>query len=241
MGKRPKLNARRLTRKEVEEIVNTEGTVLNEGWTKAREETYASGHVDRPRVYELPGDRVLFVFPDGATGSGGKGDIYTQEYWLRSMAWRKRVQQDHRNHAAWSFANWKFYSQHGGGLIQQIDALINDLAQVLAIERRLLDLSYASLDAVSEAVERMGVDRARETIYDNLVAYIGEVLRKRTKGVWTADTRFQDDRQQWFTIPAISSATKGSLSPVNIVWEELLGPDLVDLRRATTNAVRRAG
>lgn len=53
MGQRRTLNQKRLTKKEVQEIIRTEGR-LHDEYTKFFEETYVTGYVKQDKVYELP-------------------------------------------------------------------------------------------------------------------------------------------------------------------------------------------
>jgi hypothetical protein len=69
MARKRTLNERRLTRRQVEELVASGG--------QPRPDLTAALHdaLLQSRVYELPGDRFLLVFGD-VSGLGGKGDIY---------------------------------------------------------------------------------------------------------------------------------------------------------------------
>jgi hypothetical protein len=108
------------------------------------------------------------------------------------------------------------------------------MASDLNLDLSALDKTYSSLDAVSQRVEAMGVERAQESVYDSLVAYVGEVLRERDGGEWRIDTL---DYQHY---PYVRSPIRGVLMPINVVWEELSGLEPVNLRKATANEFRRA-
>jgi hypothetical protein len=84
MGQRKCLNEKRLTKKQVQELVEKEGQLHNE-YTAFFQETYASGHVKRDLVYELPDDRFLYVFDQQDISTPGKGDIYAKAYFLKWM------------------------------------------------------------------------------------------------------------------------------------------------------------
>ena len=101
----------------------------------------------------------------------------------------------------------------------------------------------------------MGVDEARVTLYDNLVAYVGEVLRGRVGGEWRVEVNEKVRMKEgWtpesleapqtferYTLPIIVSEANVRLSPANVVWAQLGGLDPVDLRTEATQEVRRAG
>jgi hypothetical protein len=97
-----------------------------------------------------------------------------------------------------------------------------------------LDFSYQSLDLVSEYVEDIGVERAHQELYDQLVAYVGEVLRLRIQGRWEVNS---GHRQPY---PYLAGAKHDPVMPINVVWEQLSGLEPVDLRAAAANEVRRA-
>ena len=97
-----------------------------------------------------------------------------------------------------------------------------------------LDFSYQSLDVVSAYVEDIGVERARQEIYDHLVAYVGEVLRLRIRGHWEVN-----NNSPWQPYPYLVGTMHDPVMPINVVWQELSGLDPVNLRAAAANEVRR--
>src|SRR5262249_20222661 len=153
--------------------------------------------------YELDGERYLFVFDPADPGIGGKGDIYAAETFHRLVRWTARVSEDHKHGRASSVDSWLYYSAWKHRFITNIDTLIAQLRSTLAHDGSpsatrprsawpsasrqtpdQLDLSYRSLDVVSEHVQRLGVERAQQELYDQLVAYVGEALRLRIQGRW---------------------------------------------------------
>ncbi|MCU0544791.1 MAG: hypothetical protein MUE44_21910 [Oscillatoriaceae cyanobacterium Prado104] len=96
-----------------------------------------------------------------------------------------------------------------------------------------LDFSYESLDVVSSQAESYGSDKVQAYLYDNLVAYIGEVIRRKVKGNW-------DVRQDYpgCAYPIIS-AKNNVVMPINVVWRVLYELEPMDLRKETTNEIRR--
>jgi hypothetical protein len=97
-----------------------------------------------------------------------------------------------------------------------------------------LEMSYAGLAAASAYVESIGFDRAEREVYDHLVAYVGEVIRVRTRGKWRID------RQQGEPYPYVAAPKHAVIMPINVVWSELGGLNPPDLRTEAANEVRRA-
>ena len=210
------------------------GAELRRDLTAALEWTYPNGYKNQPLVYELPGDRFLFVFDLKEPGLGGKGDVYLADQFRRLVRWTERVRDDDANARGNSVAHWWWHSRSKHALVDSVGALVEELSSRMSLEREDLDRSYESLDRVSELVETIGVEGAQQELYDHLVAYVGEVLRARTRGRWEVETL---QNPPW---PYVSADGHSRLMPINVVWSELSGLDLVNLRRATANEVRRA-
>ena len=232
MGKKS-LNKKRLTKKQVQELIETQGK-LHEEFTKFFEETYSNEYKNQPLVYELPNDRFLYVFDPKGSILPGKGDIYPKEYFSRWIRWTQKVREDYASHRGSSGEHWRYYSKHKIELINKIDELINELAEQLEILRDQLDFSYISLDTVSNKAENYGLERVQCKLYDNLVAYVGEVIKRRVNGQWAINSFSVDDKY-----PYISADIDGVLMPINVVWQELGGLEPMDLRKETANEIRR--
>ncbi|MDF5738675.1 MULTISPECIES: hypothetical protein [unclassified Nostoc] len=78
IGYKNSLNHKRLTKKQVQDLIESEGK-LHEEFTKIFEQTYSTEYKDQPLVYELSNDRFLFVFDPKGHSIPGKGDIYAKE------------------------------------------------------------------------------------------------------------------------------------------------------------------
>jgi len=281
------LNAKRLTREQVQELITTEGT-LHPEFSTCFARSYSEVNHDRPLVYELPGDRFLFVFDPRESALGGKGDIYAGEYfrqWVRSP---QRHQQDLIKGCYSSVSHWFYYSEYKQELIHNTDFLVADLAAQLAIAPQLLDFSYPSLDILTQGTTNYGylpkslansppntkssyedssisqsaqadfalvdavstalgkqLPRVRSPqsnlvnhLYDHLVAYIGEVLRRRVKGEWAISDKTIDESSSCF-YPYARSGANQVLMPINVVWEELVGVSTPQWRQATIKEIRR--
>lgn len=201
---------------------------------RAFETTYASGAVDRPLVYELEGDRFLFVFDPNGMSLPGKGDIYPGDFFRRWAPWHARARDDELRHVS-SVGHWFHFSKLQAAFVHRVDALVSELAVALGPAATALDFGYASLDPVSRHVDTIGIDAACESLYDPLVAYVGEVVRRRTHGEWRLADESSSEPH-----PYIAAAKHAPIMPINVVWGELTGYDPVELRKSAANEVRSA-
>jgi hypothetical protein len=226
MARRRTLNDRRLTKRQVQELIASDAQ-LRPDLTAVLDNA-----VLQSRVYELPGDRFLLVF-DGVSPLAGKGDIYAGDDFRRFVRWTAKVDEDARHGRQSSVSHWAYYSELKDRLISNIDALVAQLRSTMSRTPDDLDLSYRSLDLVSEYIEGVGVERAQQELYDQLVAYVGEVLRSRIHGDWDVNT---DHHQPY---PYLVGAMYDPVMPINVVWGELSGYAPANLRAAAANEVRR--
>jgi hypothetical protein len=227
MARKRTLNPRRLTKREVQELIAS-GAQPRQDLTAALDDA-----VLQSRVYELPGDRFLLVFGE-VSGLRGKGDIYAGDDFRRFLRWSAKVDEDARHGRQGSIGHWASYSPLKDQLISNIDTLVAQLRATMSRTPDDLDFSYRSLDLVSEYVEGIGIERAQNELYDHLVAYVGEVLRSRIHGRWEirADHRHPH--------PFLVEARHDPVMPINVVWGELSGYAPVNLRAAAANEIRRA-
>lgn len=234
MGKKKCLNVKRLTKNQVQELIESEGR-LHEEFTLFFEETYSTGYKYQPQVYELSNDRFLFVFDPKGSSIYGKGDIYSKEYFLRSIRWTQKVRDDYANNRGNSVSHWIYFSKNKAQLVDKIDELINQLAINLDILYEELDYSYKSLDIISSNAESYGIEKVQADLYDNLVAYVGEVIRRRVKGDWVVREDYPDCEYPVITV----NNSVGVLMPINVVWQELGGLEPINLRQEAANEIRR--
>jgi hypothetical protein len=226
MPRKRTLNERRLTRRQVEALISA-GATARPDLTAALDDALL-----QLRVYELDGNRYLLVF-DELSGLEGKGDIYAAADFHRFVRWTAKVNEDAKHGRQGSTNHWAYYSPLKDRLISNVDMLIAQLRSTMSRTPEELDFSYESLDLVSDYVERIGVERAQQELYDHLVAYVGEVLRSRIQGRWDIGG---GGRQPY---PYLVGAKHDSVMPINVVWQELSGYAPVNLRSAAANEVRR--
>ncbi len=227
MAQKRTLNERRLTKRQVQELISS-GARPRPDLSSALESTRLQA-----LVYELAGDRYLLVFGAQVPGLEGKGDIYAADDFHRFVRWTAKVDEDAKHGRQSSVGHWAYYSALKHRLIANIDTLVAQLRSTMSRTADGLDFSYQSLDVVSAYVEGIGVERAQQEIYDHLVAYVGEVLRLRIQGRWEVNDR---DRQPH---PYLVGAMHDPTMPINVVWGQLSSLAAVDLRTAAANEVRR--
>jgi hypothetical protein len=227
MAQRRTLNQRRLTKRQVQELISS-GARPRPDLSAA----FASTSLQQ-LVYELAGDRYLVVFGDQIPVLAGKGDIYAAGDFHRVVRWIAKVDEDATHGRQGSVGHWAYYSAFKHRLIANIDSLIEQLRSAMARAPYDLDFSYQSLDLVSAYVEGIGVERAQQELYDQLVAYVGEVLRIRIQGHWEVNS---NDDQPY---PYLIGAKHDRVMPINVVWEQLSGLEPMNLRASAANEVRR--
>ncbi|MCC3583842.1 MAG: hypothetical protein JGK31_06945 [Microcoleus sp. PH2017_30_WIL_O_A] len=232
MGKKKSLNVKRLKRNQVQELIESEGR-LHEEFTKFFEETYSTGYKNQPQIYELSNDRFLFVFDPKGFLIPGTGYIYSKEDFLRMMRWTQKVRDDYANNRGNSVSHWIYFSKNKAQLVNKVDELINELTIYLDILDEELDYSYKSLDIVSSKAESYGFEKLQADLYDNLVAYVGEVIRRRVKGDWVIREDYPGCEY-----PTIQ-VNNGVLMPINVVWQELGRLEQINLRQEAANEIRR--
>jgi hypothetical protein len=231
MGKK-RLNAKRLTKQQVQELIESEGR-LHKEFTEFFGETYSTGYRHQDLVYELSGDRFLLVFDPKGISIPGKGDIYPKEYFLRWIRCRQKVGEHCANGRGSSVAHWLYYSKHREQVVHKIGELIDELVRCLEISPDRLDFSYKSLDILSSKAEEYGLEKIQAELYDNLVAYVGEVIQRRVDGRWVVREDYPG-----CAYPIIS-VNEGVLMPINVVYQELNEVEPMNLRKESANEVRR--
>jgi hypothetical protein len=230
MAKRKTLNEKRLTKKEVQELI-PKGSLHKEYTAEFREEL-KTGTVEPYLIYELPSDRFLLVFNEGPIR--GKGDLYDRNYFERFVRWNKRVNEDAANGRGNSGSHWWFYSKRRETFVDSVPRLLVELPELLGVDATALDLSYPSLDKVSSACERLGMDKVMNSCYDHLVAYVGEIIRQRINGLWAMRTEHTEHPYPFVGI----GLPNVEYMPINVVWGNLNDLDQMDLRKGTGDEVR---
>ena len=233
MGRKKTLNERRLTRRQVQELIAS-GARPRPDLAATFEQTFSTGFKEQPLVYELDGERYLFVFDPADPSMGERVTFMRPTPFIVSCDGGREFPENYVHGRGSSVSHWAYYSTLKHQLVANIATLIDQLRSTMARTPHDLDLSYQSPDIVSEYVEGIGVERAQQELYDQLVAYVGEVLRRRIQGCWEVNS---NDRTPY---PYLMGAKHEPVMPINVVWEQLSGLDPVNLRAAAANEVRRA-
>jgi hypothetical protein len=114
MARKRTLNERRLTKRQVQELIKS--------GAQPRPDLAAplESALRQPLVYELVGDRYLMVFGVLA-GLAGKGDIYSGDDFRRFTRWCSKVDEDARHGRQSSVSHWAYYSLLKDRLISNIE------------------------------------------------------------------------------------------------------------------------
>lgn len=230
-----RINDKRLTKKQVSEIIKNEGK-LHEEYTKVFEKQNASGYIKQDKIYELSAGQYLYMFDDKGGIAAGKGDIYPEEYIVKLVKWTQRVRDDYANNRGNSVSHWRFYSKYKDVFTDNVQKLVIELAERLEVDIKKLDCSYESLDFISNWCRQYEVEQLFEEAYDNFVAYVGEVIKKRVNGFWAVNhSAFAHDIYPFISI----NSKRIQYMPINVVWRALDEIEDFDLRKEAANEVRR--
>ena len=90
MARKKTINERRLTCRQVQELIAS-GARPRPDLAATFEQTFSTGYKGRSLVYELDGERYLFVFDQEEPSMGGKGDIYPAAAFHRLVRWTARA------------------------------------------------------------------------------------------------------------------------------------------------------
>ncbi len=230
-GKKERLNDKTLSRKETIKLAQTKG-IFHQQYSEMLTDRLDGKIVTRYNVYSLPEDRILYV-RDADGKHGGKGDIYTKEYFDDFVNYIERTKEDIGNGIGNNISHWNFYSINKSKLIEKIPDLLMELFYILDDKEQKLDFSTKSLDILSDKIRAFDKQTVLITMYDNLVVYIGEVIKRNSKNAtdWKMDNDFQ--------FPFISTNYDNvNLNPINIVWGEITSMDEIDFRKGYGNELR---
>jgi hypothetical protein len=114
---------------------------------------------------------------------------------------------------------------------------MTELSGTLNIDKSKLDRSYKSLDILSITCETFGLDNTINNLYDNLVIYVGEVIKERVNGHWEINKINYGGDYPYIGVdlPEVQYMT------VNVVWSALSGLDEINLRKEAGDEVKRRG
>ena len=229
-----KVNKRRLTKKLVKEEISKASKFredLSELFSKA---TSFGNRIMNPKVYELKSGNYLYVFDENDISIAGKGDIYTSEIFQRIIKKYKRHLADRDKPIGSSVTMWRYFSKIGNEVINKVEYLKSELANELNVNEQNLDFSYKSLDIVNDKLVTLEIEEIRQKYYDHLLAYTGEVIRRRLGGEWQLNEKFAGVNYPYIDI----GIERCQLMPLNVLAEEFTKIMELDLRKATANEIR---
>jgi len=225
---------RRLKKSEVKVFIESGGAKLHQEFTEQTYEKYHSGEDKQDFVYELPNGDFMYVFGKSWDSLAGKANYWERDSFLRHIRWSKKVDEDYKNGRGNSVSHWKYYSKQGSELFKNASTNLDKISAELNLDKATLDYSYESLGLIDLTVEKYGVEKATETLYDALVFYVGQVILNRVDGEWTVDTRVPGIEHPYITFRNSSL----HYMPINIVWGQLSGSAPCNMRKATADEVR---
>lgn len=232
--KRTTINDKPISRNDARKLAQNEG-VFHEEYSDILTERYSGRIITLRHVYSLPGDKMLYI-RDVEGKYDGKGDIYPKQYFDKFVRHIQRMKDDIQKGRNSNISHWHSYSVNKSQLIDRIPDLLSDLFFKLNTDNKTLDLTTESLNALSNKIRDIERQDVLTTLYDNLVAYIGEVIIKNSKNAraWGND--------QNFDFPIVSTTYKNvCFNPINVVWEELTSMDDADFRKAYGKELRQVG
>jgi hypothetical protein len=227
-----RINKKRLTKKKVKEEI--ENGNFNKELSDFFSDATSIINKEFPKVYDLSNGNFLYVFDEKDFSIGGKGDIYSAENFQKIIRFYSILISDRKKDITSPNRMWKYYSKLGNKLIHQIEELKIEISTHLNIKENQLDFTYKSLDFLSDSLKNLENEEIRKKYFDHLVAYIGEVQRKRVNGKWNIKKPNSGGEDIFIDV----GNERCNLLPINIVECELRKIGEIDFRKATTNSLR---
>lgn len=228
------MKRKRLNKKGVQEILS-KGATLHEEYTALIKSGTPKAVEFNPKIYVLPDETFLWVY-DGEFYPKGKGDIFTKQQIENYFSLRQKNIGNKKIRKSNAGENWHFYTRYGAKLVNNIDKLVTELAEKLDISQSKLDFSYTSLDFISEKLKPLGIEVTQKNYYDHLVAYIGEVIKRRINGFWKINTTHVGGDYPYI---AVEEVNHFHYMPTSVVWYDMTPDRFINLRKTTADEVRR--
>ena len=228
------INDKPISRKETQTLAIKDG-VFHQEYSDILTEKHDGKIITLRHVYSLPENRILYI-RDVDGKYDGKGNIYQKVEFEKFVKHIERMKEDVQNGRNSNISHWNFYSANKSKIAEKIPELLKDLSSILKTDTKTLNLTTNSLDALSSKIRDIDRKVVLTTLYDNLVAYIGEVIIKNSNNAigWGKD--------QNFDFPIIKTVYKNvSFNPINVIWEELIKMNDADFRKAYGKEVRQVG
>lgn len=228
MGRKVTLNKKRLTKGQVQEYIEN-GAFLNIEMTDI-----FNLEVEDTLIYNLNDGNYLLVFQE--IGLKGKGDIWPKEHiekWIDQIKTDKT--REHLEIPNNNVGHWHYFSKSKESFENQVDSLVDKLFEKLTLDRIVGDYSYTSLDVISSKLNVIGIRDVETELYDNVVAYTGEVIKHRIDGKWI----FNYQNNPTFH-PLISTQDEQIFyDPITPAWETMVYGQDFNLRKTTVSEIRR--
>lgn len=228
MGERITLNDRRLTKKQVSQLI-TNGATLDEDVTRTLNEDFSDVN-----VYKNIDGNYLFVFKD--YGLKGKGDIWPKDYIEKLVSKIKYEKTRPFLKGLSNVGHWYHFSKAKENFSNKIFSEIDRLFKGLNLSSKDIDYSYESLDLISKQLNILGSEVVESEFYDGIVAYLGEILIRKIDGNW----RFESNPgSELPIIPLIGTAHKWVwYDPITPIWTDLIDVTGFNLRKNLISEIR---
>lgn len=189
------------------------------------------------KVYELKDQRILLVFDEVGTSMNGRGNIWPRDRFEKFIHFVLRHRDDIDQGRRSSVDHWYWYSKYKERIVDYADETVTFLSRTLNIKPQRLTYEYPSLDLISEKCLQKPINQIFEKLYDHLVLYVGEVIKRRVKGKWALDRPEGSPPYPYISIDSITV----KYMPTNIIWEIGTSVEDIDLRKLTANEIRTNG
>lgn len=229
MAKRITINEKRLTKQQVQELLNS-GAVYDKQVSNTINKDMGYKALD---IYKLADGNYLYVWK---SIDPGKGDIWPKEYVEKEVAKLKRERKRPELKKMSNVDHWYYFSKVKDDFPNQIQALIQSLFLRLGLSEKNIDYSYDSLDLVAEKLNAVGEEVVENELYDGIVAYLGEILIRKVEGKW--DFRRNADAQTTVRPLIVTSHRWVWYDPITPIFLALRDVEGFTLRRNLVDEIR---
>ena len=229
------LNKTKYTKSEVEEFIK-KGAKINSELSNEFIEILPRIKIEN-LIYDLPDGNILYVYAKNGFFTPGKANIYTKEFIINWVEYKKRIDKLFKKAGVSSVSQWLHFSQLKTDIISEknIENLISEISSDFKIDKNKLDKTYQSLSLIDNAIKDIPKQELAEKFYDHFVAYVGEVIKNRIDGFWKIDEFDKEEKFPYISLKDVDVA----YMPINVFYSCLISFEPVSLRKETANEIRR--
>ncbi len=231
MKERTIINERRLKKKQVQSLIEG-GAVFNKNLTDLF--NYGGLESSKVEIYNLSDGNYLMVFRE-EFGINGKGDIWIKEHIdKQAIGIERRKKRDLLNIPKSIEGYWFHYSKNKNNFKNRPTQIAEEVFEKLSLKKSNGDYSYPSLDILSQKINELDVDYVEQNLLDDILAYVGEVIRKRVDGKWIFRTSIDSE----FNVEICTKNEKVLYKPLVSLYEPIFFGSDFDLRKFVINEIR---